>query len=59
MLPQERAAWSDLGGHMTLTKAQVKLPGKYWKWNSDWQVSLEKCQKDRPKVLQDHDGTYD
>jgi hypothetical protein len=61
MLPQERSNWSDLGGHMHLPKSAMRLPGKNWRWVSEWRISrcTQKYLKDRPNQTVDHDGTYD
>ena len=37
MLPNERNAWSDLSGNLTLPKS-IKPPQKNWFWTSDWSI---------------------
>lgn len=46
---------------MNLPKTSIRLPGKNWRWSSDWKISRckNKYMKDRPSQIVDHDGTYD
>lgn len=61
MMAGERAPWSDLSGQMYLPKSAVKLPGKEWKWNSEWKLQKETPEffEDKRLKRNDHDGSYD